>query len=107
LGISSLVVNGTSILCEHVGHAVVSCNVRIGSKLYENIPFNFIVDKKATNKVAINKTIVESRDGRQGESDVNLKQGLPMKYSNFLTSGLTIQLGKDGDKNIKYELKSK
>lgn len=58
-------------------------------------------------KVSINKTIVESRDGRQGESDVNLKQGLPMKYSNFLTSGLTIQLGTNGDKNIKYELKSK
>jgi hypothetical protein len=58
-------------------------------------------------KVAINKTIVESRDGRQGESDVNLKQGLPMKYSNFLNSGLTIQLGNNGDKNIKYELKSK
>ncbi len=58
-------------------------------------------------KVAINKTIVESRGGKQGESDVNLKQGLPMKYSNFLTSTLTIQLGETGDKNIKYELKSK
>ena len=58
-------------------------------------------------KVAINKTIVESRDGKQGESEVNLKQGLPMKYSNFLTSGITIQLGEAGDKNIKYELKSK
>jgi len=58
-------------------------------------------------KVSINKTIVESRDGRQGESDVNLKQGLPMKYSNFLTSGITIKLADAGDKNIKYELKSK
>lgn len=58
-------------------------------------------------KVAINKTIVESRSGKQGESDVNLKQGLPMKYSNFLTSDLTIQLGNAGDKNIKYELTSK
>ena len=58
-------------------------------------------------KVAINKTIVEARSGKQGESDVNLKQGLPMKYSNFLTSGLTIQLEKAGEKNIKYELRSK
>lgn len=58
-------------------------------------------------KVAINKTIVEGREGKGGESDVNLKQGLPMKYSNFLTSGITIQLGETGDKNIKYELKSK
>lgn len=58
-------------------------------------------------KVAINKTIVEARDGKQGESDVNLTQGLPMKYSNFLTSGLAIQLGTSGDKNIKYELTSK
>ena len=58
-------------------------------------------------KIAINKTIVESRSGKQGESDVNLKQGLPMKYSNFLTSGLTIKLGETGDRNIKYELKSK
>jgi len=58
-------------------------------------------------KIAINKTIVESRAGRQGESDVNLKQGLPMKYSNFLTSGITIKLGETGDKNIKYELQSK
>ena len=58
-------------------------------------------------KVAINKTIVESRDGKQGESDVNLKQGLPMKYSNFLTSGITITLGAAGAKDLKYELKSK
>lgn len=57
-------------------------------------------------KIAINKTIVESRDGKKGESDVNLKQGLPMKYSNFLTSGLSIKLGDSGEKNIKYELKS-
>ena len=58
-------------------------------------------------KVSINKTIVESREGGKGESDVNLKQGLPMKYSNFLTSDLTIKLGEAGDKSIKYELKSK
>lgn len=58
-------------------------------------------------KIAINKTIVESREGRKGESDVNLKQGLPMKYSNFLTSELTIKLGDAGDKNLKFELKSK
>ena len=58
-------------------------------------------------KIGINKTIVESREGKKGESDVNLKQGLPMKYSNFLTSGLTIKLGEAGDKDIKYELKSK
>ncbi len=58
-------------------------------------------------KVELNKTVVESKDGRKGESEVNLKYGLPKKYASFVTSGLTITLTEAGNKDIKYDLKSK
>ena len=58
-------------------------------------------------KVSISKTIAEKGSGKDGEVGVNLKYGLPQHYSDFLKSGLTFTLGQDGDKNIKFDLKSK
>jgi hypothetical protein len=54
LGISSLIVDKKSILCEHLSNSVVICNVRLGDKVYENIPFNFIIDKKGPSRVVVN-----------------------------------------------------
>ena len=58
-------------------------------------------------KVELNKTIVSSKEGKGGEADVNLQYGLPKKYSQFNTSGLTITVTEAGNKDLKYELKSK
>jgi len=59
-------------------------------------------------KVEMNKTIVEPRPGgREGESDVNLKLGLPTRYNTFTTSGITINVTDAGQKDVKFELKSK
>ncbi len=58
-------------------------------------------------KVEISKTIMESATGKLGETDVNMKYGLPQKYSTFTTSGLSKDLAEPGDTNIKFELKSK
>ncbi len=58
-------------------------------------------------KVEINKTIIEAAGGKEGESNVNIKHGLPMKYATFTSSGLTYTAIEGGDKNIKFELKSK
>ncbi len=58
-------------------------------------------------KVELNKTIVESAGEKGGESNVNLKLGLPKKYATFTTSGITITLGEGGQKDIKFELTSK
>ncbi len=58
-------------------------------------------------KVTLDKTIVENKDGKSGEAEVNLKYGLPKKYSEFGTSGLAITLTEAGNKDIKYDLKSK
>ena len=59
-------------------------------------------------KVEINKTIVEPRaGGREGETDVNLKLGLPRRYATFTTSGLTIQVPEAGNQDVKFELKTK
>lgn len=57
-------------------------------------------------KVEISKTIMESGP-ETGETEVNLKFGLPKKYSVFTTSGLTQTIGEQGTKEIKFELKSK
>lgn len=59
-------------------------------------------------KVELSKTIVEPKPGgRDGESDVNLKFGLPRRYSTFTTSGITFTVPAAGDKDVKFELKSK
>lgn len=62
-------------------------------------------------KVELSKSIVESvnskRKGDEGSGDVNMKFGLPKKYSLFNTSGITFKVPEAGDKNIKFELKSK
>lgn len=59
-------------------------------------------------KVELNKTVVETKGpSGGGESEVNLKFGLPKKYGTFTTSGLTIQLGEGGKKDIAFDLKSK
>ncbi|MFO0943237.1 MAG: carboxypeptidase-like regulatory domain-containing protein [Pirellulales bacterium] len=58
-------------------------------------------------KVQIDKTVMESATGKFGETDVNMKYGLPKKYSTFTTSGLSKDLGDQGDTAIKFELSSK
>lgn len=58
-------------------------------------------------KVSISKTINEAASEKTGETMVNLKYGLPQKYSLYTTSGLTYTLGEKGDKNIKFDLQSK
>lgn len=58
-------------------------------------------------KVEINKTVLESRGESGGESNVNIKHGLPKKYATFTTSGLTFTIPEGGTKDIKFELKSK
>ena len=58
-------------------------------------------------KVQISKTIAEPATEKNGETAVNLKYGLPIKYSLYTTSGLTYKLGEEGDKNIKFDLTSK
>ena len=62
---------------------------------------------KGSYKVELNKTIVDSKNGKGGEAEVNLKYGLPKKYATFTTSGLTISVTEAGNKDLKYELKSK
>ncbi|MFN7446668.1 MAG: hypothetical protein ACK56W_09215 [Pirellula sp.] len=54
-------------------------------------------------KVEITKSIMESSAG----PEVNMKSGLPAKYSKFNTSGLSQTIGESGTKDIKFELKSK
>ena len=58
-------------------------------------------------KVEINKTVIETAGGNEGESNVSIKYGLPKKYATFSTSGLTMTIGESGDKAIKFDLKSK
>ena len=58
-------------------------------------------------KVEFNKTIVETLGGKGGEPGVNLKYGVPQKYANMVTSGITWKVTEKGDKNIKFELVSK
>lgn len=59
-------------------------------------------------KVELNKTVVETKGaGGGGESEVNLKFGLPKKYGTFTTSKLTIDLPEGGKKDITFDLKSK
>ncbi len=59
-------------------------------------------------KVELSKTVVETKGaGGGGESNVNLKFGLPQKFGNFKTSGLTVQLSEGGKKDIAFDLKSK
>jgi hypothetical protein len=38
---------------------------------------------------------------------VNIKYGLPQKYSTFTTSGLSIKIEEGGKKDITFDLKSK
>jgi hypothetical protein len=58
-------------------------------------------------KVEINKTVIETLGVNSGETSVSIKYGVPKKYTTFGTSGLTIAIEKSGNKEIKFELKSK
>jgi hypothetical protein len=59
-------------------------------------------------KVELSKTVVETKgEGGGGESEVNIKYGLPQKYSTFTTSGLSIKIEEGGKKDITFDLKSK
>jgi hypothetical protein len=54
-------------------------------------------------KVEITKSLMEQSTG----PEVNMKSGLPAKYSKFNTSGLSQTIGENGTKDIKFDLKSK
>jgi len=54
LGVSTINIGGDDIICEHVENNIVKCSVRIGDDVYEDIPFNLVVDRKAKPQVAIN-----------------------------------------------------
>ena len=54
LGVSTIKIDGKDILCEHLDNDIIKCSVRIGDKVYGDIPFNLVVDKKADIRVAIN-----------------------------------------------------
>jgi hypothetical protein len=54
-GISSLLLEGNSVLCEHIEGNIVKCNVRINDMVYKDIPFNYVISRNGRNKVAINK----------------------------------------------------
>ncbi len=58
-------------------------------------------------KVEMTKTIVEAASAKRDEPNVNLKFGLPKKYANIATSGLSREIGADGEKDLKFELVSK
>jgi hypothetical protein len=53
-GISTIKIDGKDVLCEHLDNNVIKCSVRIGNEVYNDIPFNLVVDKKANTRVAIN-----------------------------------------------------
>ena len=58
-------------------------------------------------KVEMTKTIVEAASPKKDEPNVNLKFGLPKKYANIATSGLSGKIGENGEKDIKFELVTK
>lgn len=58
-------------------------------------------------KVELTKTIVEQASTKAGEAGANVKYGIPVKYASIATSGYAIKLSDQGDKSIKFELKSK
>ena len=58
-GISTILLENNEIICEHQDN-VVKCCVRVDDKIYDNIPFNLIIDKDAKSKVAINKNTLEN-----------------------------------------------
>lgn len=54
-------------------------------------------------KAQVSKTILESKGG--GGAEVKLTQGLPAKYANIMTSGLTFEIPASGTSDLKIELK--
>jgi len=58
-------------------------------------------------KVEITKTIIEQTTTKAGESGANVKYGVPVKYASMATSDFAIKLSDKGDKEIKFDLKSK
>lgn len=58
-------------------------------------------------KVIINKTNAKPASDNAGETNVTLSYGVPQKYSVITTSGLTLELGTEGNKVIQFDLKSK
>lgn len=56
-------------------------------------------------KAQVSKTKLESKG--DGGAEVTLSQGLPAKYANVVTSGLTFQIPDKGTKDLKIELKSR
>jgi uncharacterized lipoprotein NlpE involved in copper resistance len=58
-------------------------------------------------KIEVTKTVVGAAGGPEGESTVDVQMGLPKKYAQALTSGLTQSIPEAGIKDIKLELSSK
>lgn len=58
-------------------------------------------------KVTINKTDLKPASEKAGETNVTVSYGLPEHYSTVSKSGLSIQLGESGNKDIKFELTAK
>jgi hypothetical protein len=58
-------------------------------------------------KVTINKTDFKPASEKAGESNVTVSYGLPERYASVSKTDLTLQLGENGNKEIKFELKSK
>ena len=56
-------------------------------------------------KAQVSKTIMETKG--EGGTEIKLTQGLPAKYANIVTSGLTFEVPQKGTSDLKIELKSK
>ncbi len=53
-------------------------------------------------KVQVGKTVLETKEG--GGAEVKITQGLPAKYANIVTSGLTAEIPEKGTSDLKIEL---
>lgn len=60
-----------------------------------------------TYKVQVSKTLLTGGGSDEGGAEVSLSYGLPKKYANFMTSGLTFTVPEAGANDVKLELSSK
>ena len=91
--ISDAGTNPTSAMTDAQGHFSLSYN---GEKKGA-IPGNY--------KVQVSKTVMETKG--EGGTEIKLTQGLPAKYANIVTSGLTLEVPQKGTSDLKIDLKSK
>lgn len=75
-GISSLKLKNTNLLCEHFNTNEVKCNVKVGGKEFPDVTFNFIVDKYAEPKIAINLNTLPNARQLLSEQPVEFAQKL-------------------------------